>query len=198
NLRTRLPRSSKRGMPSPRNAADAKEQAARRKVAGRKSQVVLERGAALSRAIKSFAFAAVAFFALAAAASFAAHGPLRAFRSGSRATVTPPSGNAPGALCRAQRNAMGGAAFSQLWFGRANAARGGMRKCVAYMKSADTLGTAATVEHGIMRAVATCKADRRNHPAAFRRRFGVNTRSSNALGKCIRGRSNLSARKAGR
>lgn len=152
----------------------------------------------MSKAVKTFAFAAVAFFALAAAASFAAHRPAGAFRSGNRATVTPPSSDAPGALCRAQRNAMGGAAFSQLWFGRADAARGGMRKCVAYMKSADTLGRAATVEHGIMRAVAKCKADRRDHPATFRRRFGVNTRSANALGKCIRGRSNLSTRGAGR
>ena len=152
----------------------------------------------MSRAVKSFALAAAAFFALAAAASFAAYGPAGAFRSANRTTVTPPPGPAPGRLCGTQRGAMGAAAFSQVWAGRANAGRSAMGRCVNFMTSAKEQGTASTVQRGIMRAVATCKADRRKDPAAFRRLFGTNTSSSNALGKCVRSRSKLSARRVGR
>jgi hypothetical protein len=152
----------------------------------------------MSRVVKSFALSAAALFTLFAAASFAAHGPIGAFRSAKRTTVAPPSAEAPGWLCRAQRDAMGAAAFSQVWAGKANAGRSGMRKCVAYMTRADAQGTASTVEHTIMRAVATCKAARGRDPSAFRRRYGTNTGSSNALGRCVRSVTKLSARRVGR
>ena len=150
------------------------------------------------RAFRSFVIAAIALLTLGAAVSFAAHGPGFALRSDKRATVTPPANEASGWLCRAQRDAMGAAAFSQLWAGRTAAARNAMRACTSYMTSANTNGTATAMEHRIMTAVATCKAARRSNPAAFARQFGSNTRSANGLGRCVRARSKLSSRRAGR
>lgn len=150
------------------------------------------------RAFRSLVIAAVALLTLGAAVSFAAHGPGFALRSDKRATVTPPANEASGWLCRAQRDAMGAAAFSQVWAGRTTAARNAMRACVSYMTSENTNGTATAMEHRIMTAVATCKATRRSNPAAFARQFGSNTKSANALGRCVRSRSRLSSRRAGR
>ena len=36
-----------------------------------------------------------------------------------------------------------------------------------------------------MPAARTCKAERATAPAAFRAKYGKNTRKSNALGKCV-------------
>jgi hypothetical protein len=73
-----------------------------------------------------------------------------------------------------------------------------MRSCVTYMRRADANGAAPTAERRIMNAVAACKAQRRNSPDVFRRTFGTNTSSSNALGKCVRSRAKLSTRRVGR
>ncbi len=152
----------------------------------------------MSRAFRSFVIAAAALLTLGVAVSLAAHVPGGAFRSDKRSTVTPPAAQAPGALCRAQRNAMGAAAFSQVWTGRTSAARKAMSACVSYMKRANANGTVAAMQNHVMSAVATCKAARRSNPAAFARQFGSNTGSANALGKCVRSRSKLSSGRAGR
>jgi len=150
------------------------------------------------RAFRSFVIAAAALLTLGVAVSLAAHVPGGAFRSDKRSTVPPPAAQAPGRLCRAQRNAMGAAAFSEVWAVGTTPAQKAMSACVSYMKRANTNGTAAAVQRRVMSAVATCKAARHSDPAAFARQFGSNTGSANALGKCVRSRSGLTSGRAGR
>jgi hypothetical protein len=150
------------------------------------------------RAFKSFALAAAALLTLGAAVSLAAHVPGGALRSAKHSTVAPPSASAPTKFCRAQRTAMGAAAFSQVWTGHTGAAAGAMRACVKYMKSANSNGTATTTQHRIMNAVTTCKADRRRNLASFASTFGTNTNAKNALGRCVKSRSKLNTGRVGR
>lgn len=154
----------------------------------------------MNRAVRSFAVAAAALLALAAAASVAAHTTAGTLRSARRATVPPPSADpiAPGGLCRAQRDAMGAAAFNQLWVASPAAARAAMGRCVTSMAKAGTQGQASQVQRSIMTALQTCKSMRRADAAAFRKRFGTNTSASNALGKCVRSRTKLRARRVAR
>jgi hypothetical protein len=93
---------------------------------------------------------------------------------------------------------MGTAAFNQAWVARPAAPRAAMSRCVTFMAKADANDQASQVERSIMSALQTCKSMRSADPAAFRRQFGTNTRSSNALGKCVRSRAKLSARRVGR
>ena len=149
----------------------------------------------MTRTTRIVIASAVAMLALGTAASFGAHGPAGAFRSLARLTVTPPSSSdpmQPGWLCRAQRDAMGSPAFRQMWAGNPKSVRG-MGTCVNYMAGAKKQGTAAKVENRVLSAVQTCKADLRNHPASFRKRFGKTTKGSNALGRCVRSRSGVSS-----
>ena len=88
------------------------------------------------RAFRSLVIATAALLTLGAAVSFAAHVPGGAFRSDKRSTVSPPAAHAWGRLCRAQRDAMGAAAFSQFW------GQEGMSACVSYVKRANPNGTA--------------------------------------------------------
>jgi hypothetical protein len=136
----------------------------------------------------------VALLALGVAAAFAAHTPAGALRSAKRATVTP-AGNdplTPGWLCRAQRDALGKAPFSQLWAGNAAAPRSAMGRCVTSMAKADAQGKAAQTERRIMAAYGACRRMLNTDGAAFRKRFGTNTHTSNALGKCVRARTRSS------
>jgi len=136
----------------------------------------------------------VALLVLGVAAAFAAHTPAGALRSAKRATVTP-AGNdpmTPGWLCRAQRDAMGKAPFSQYWAGNAAAPRSAMGRCVTSMSKADAQGKAARTERTILAAYRGCRRMLAADRAAFRRRFGSNTHTSNALGKCVRARTSSS------
>lgn len=135
-----------------------------------------------------------AMLVLGTAVSLAAQGPAGAFRSLARMTVTPPSNDPtePGWLCRAQRDAMGSPAFRQAWGGNPKSVRG-MGTCVNYMTGAKKQGKSAQVERHVMAAVHSCKSDSRNHPATFQKQFGKTTKSSNALGKCVRSRSGISS-----
>jgi hypothetical protein len=136
----------------------------------------------------------VALLALGVAAAFAAHTPAGALRSAKRATVTP-AGNdpmTPGWLCRAQRDAMGRAPFNQLWAGNAAAPRSAMGRCVTSLAEAAAEGKAARTERTILAAYQACRRMLSTDRAAFRKRFGTNTRTSNALGKCVRARTRSS------
>jgi hypothetical protein len=136
----------------------------------------------------------VALLALGVAAAFAAHTPAGALRSAKRATVTP-AGNdpmTPGWLCRAQRDALGAASFSQFWAGNAAAPRSAMGRCVTSMAKAAAQGKAARTERTILAANRTCRRMLNADGTAFRRRFGANTHTSNALGKCVRARTRSS------
>jgi hypothetical protein len=93
---------------------------------------------------------------------------------------------------------MGAAAFSQLWKGNPGASATALSACVKYMKGAGSNGTATATQNRIMTAAATCKADRRSNPGAFAQKFGTNTTSANALGRCVRSRSKLNTGRAGR
>jgi hypothetical protein len=129
-----------------------------------------------------------ALIVLGGAAAFAAQTPAGALRSVMRATATPPSNDplAAGWLCRAQRDALGAASFSQLWAENRAAPRSTMGRCVTFMAKASAQGKASQVERSILAAQEACKRMRGNHPAAFRKQFGANTSRSNALGKCVR------------
>jgi len=148
----------------------------------------------MNRTTRTFLVSVVAMLALGTTASMAAHGPAGAFRSLARLTVSPAPNDPmePGWLCRAQRDAMGSPAFSQAW-GRSPKSKRGMGVCVTHMAVAMNEGKAAQVEHRVMLAVHACKADGRHHSASFRRRFGKTTKSSNALGRCVRFRSGIGA-----
>jgi hypothetical protein len=154
----------------------------------------------MNRASRSISIAVVSLFALGAAVAFAAHSPAGAFRSAKRATVAPPSTNsvAPAWLCRAQRDLMGAASFNQLWARSPSASRNGMGRCAAFMAQADAHGAAPQVERSIMSAYQACVRMRRVDVAAFRRQFGTNSRNSNAIGRCVRARSKVVARKVSR
>ncbi len=135
-----------------------------------------------------------ALLALGVAAAFAAQTPAGALRSAKRATVTPPAKDpmTPGWLCGAQRDAMGRASFNQLWAGNAAAPRSAMGRCVTSMGKAAAQGTAAQTERAILAANGACRRMLNADAAAFRRRFGTNTHTSNALGKCVRARTRSS------
>jgi hypothetical protein len=148
----------------------------------------------MNRASRSISIAVVSLFALGAAVAFAAHSPAGAFRSAKRATVAPP----PAWLCRAQRDLMGAASFNQLWARSPSASRNGMGRCAAFMAQADAHGAAPQVERSIMSAYQACVRMRRVDVAAFRRQFGTNSRNSNAIGRCVRARSKVVARKVSR
>jgi hypothetical protein len=128
---------------------------------------------------------------LGVAAAVAAHTPAGALRSAKRATVTPPSNDplVPGWLCRAQRDALGTATFNQLWGGRPAAQKSAMGRCVTLMANADAQGRASQMERSIMAAHQACMRMRKTNSAGFRKRFGVSTNRSNALGRCIRART---------
>jgi hypothetical protein len=147
----------------------------------------------MPRVSRSLSIAAAALFALGAAAAVAAHTPAGALRSAKRATVTPPSNDplVPGWLCRAQRDAMGAASFNELWAGNPRAPQSAMRKCVTSMAKANVKGTAAQVQRSLLAAYQACKRMRRADAAAFRKRFGPTTSTSNALGKCVRARTSV-------
>jgi hypothetical protein len=136
----------------------------------------------------------VALLALGVAAAFAAHTPVGARRSAKRATVTPPTNDpmTPGWLCRAQRDAMGAAPFSQFWAGNAAAPRSAMGRCVTSMAKATAQGKAARTERTLLAAYRACRRMLNADGTAFRRRFGTNTHTSNALGKCVRARTRSS------
>jgi hypothetical protein len=154
----------------------------------------------MNRVTRSVSIAAAALLALGAAAAVAAQTPAGAFRSAKRATVTPPSKDPrlPGWLCRAQRDAMGAAPFNQLWAANPGAPRSAMGKCVTSMAKADAQGRASQVESSILNAYQACNRTRSANPAAFRKRFGTNSGTSNALGKCVRARTKLVARRVSR
>jgi hypothetical protein len=144
----------------------------------------------MSRAVRVVVAAVVALSALGGAVSLAAYAPGGALRSASRATSAPAADSArPGWLCRAQRDAMGREAFNQLWAGAPHA-RNGMGKCVTAMAEAKSVGRAGDVEQSVMAAVRSCRVSRHSNPGSFRRRFGRSTKTSNALGKCVRARTN--------
>jgi hypothetical protein len=149
----------------------------------------------MNRVSRSLCIAAAAVLALGAAAALAAHTPAGALRSAKRATVTPPSKDplVPGWLCRAQRDAMG-ASFNELWAGNPRAPQSAMGKCVTSMAKANAEGRASQVERGVLAAYQTCKRMRKANAAAFRKRFGATTGTSNALGKCVRARTSVFAR----
>jgi hypothetical protein len=136
----------------------------------------------------------VALLAVGVAGAFAAHSPTGALRSAKRATVTPPAKDptTPGWLCRAQRDAMGKASFNQLWAANAAAPRSAMGRCVTSMAKAAAQGKAALTERTILAAYRTCRGMLNVDGAAFRKRFGTNTHTSNALGKCVRARTRSS------
>lgn len=144
----------------------------------------------MSRVTRLFIIVA-ALLALGVAAAFAAHTPAGALRSAKRATVTPPSKDpmVPGWLCRAQRDALGAASFSQLWAGRPGTPRTAMGSCVTFMAKAAAHGKASQIERSVLAAYQTCTRLRRADAAAFRKRFGAATSTSNALGKCVRART---------
>jgi hypothetical protein len=136
----------------------------------------------------------VALLALGVAAAFAAHTPAGVLRSAKRATVTPPANDpmTPGWLCRAQRDAMGMASFNQLWAGNAAAPRSAMGLCVTSMAKAAAQGKVARTERTILAAYRACRRMLNTDGPAFRKRFGTNTHTSNALGKCVRARTRSS------
>jgi hypothetical protein len=136
----------------------------------------------------------VALLALGVAAAFAAHTPAGALRSAKRATVTPPANDpmTPGWLCRAQRDALGAASFSQFWAGNAAAPRSAMGRCVTSMAKAAAHGKAARTERTILAANRACLRMLNTDGVTFRQRFGDNTHTSNALGKCVRARTRSS------
>jgi hypothetical protein len=136
----------------------------------------------------------VALLALGVAAAFAAHTPAGALRSAKRATVTPPVKDpmTPGWLCGAQRDSMGRASFNQLWAGNAAAPRSAMGRCVTSMAKAAAQGKAAQTERTILAAYRACRRMLNADGTAFRKRFGTNTQTSNALGKCVRARTRSS------
>lgn len=152
----------------------------------------------MQRVFRSFALAAAVLLALGGAAALAAYGPAHALRSANRATVSPPAENAPAWLCRAQRDAMGAAAFNQFWAARARSGRNATAKCIAYMAHANAQGSGAATERTIMSSVQLCKTERRSNPAGFRRHFGATTHATNALGKCVRAHAKLVGRRTGR
>ena len=88
--------------------------------------------------------------------------------------------------CRAEQadtafaDSHGGKTFDQ-FYGTGKNGNNAFGKCVSSKAKAanDAADTAVT------NAARTCKAERASDPAAFRAKYGKNTRKSNALGKCV-------------
>ena len=91
-------------------------------------------------------------------------------------TPAPSTQDAAQAACRAQRTAIGDAAFKQLYGTNANKANAfGM--CVSKAsKSAQENDSAA---------VGACKTEQAADRAAFAKKYGTNKNGTNALGKCV-------------
>ncbi|MFL5961842.1 MAG: hypothetical protein ACJ757_02970 [Gaiellaceae bacterium] len=89
-------------------------------------------------------------------------------------TITVPSTQASAeAACRAQRTAIGAAAFKQLYANKSNA----FGKCVSNaVKKAGAHNAAA---------LKTCKTEQAADRAAFATKYGTNKNGTNALGNCV-------------
>jgi len=75
--------------------------------------------------------------------------------------ITPqqrPADQNPARLCAAQRSALGGAAFNELWGRNAND-RNAFGKCVSALRRARREGTILAAQSAIMTAVTSCKAE---------------------------------------
>jgi hypothetical protein len=88
--------------------------------------------------------------------------------------------------CRAERadpnfaTAHGGKTFAQFYGTNAND-RNAFGKCVSRQARATT----AAQQHAQLTAAATCRAEQRSDPAAFKVKYGTNRNRSNAFGKCV-------------
>ena len=89
------------------------------------------------------------------------------------ADTTPAQQSAAEAACRAQRTAIGDAAFKLLYANKSNA----FGKCVSTaVKNAAANHTAA---------VTSCKAEQAADSAAFAKKYGTGKNGMNALGRCV-------------
>jgi hypothetical protein len=75
---------------------------------------------------------------------------------------------------------MGEANFKSTYGTNANKSNA-FGKCV----SRQARGTTAEQQHARLTAAATCRAEQRRDPAAFKRKYGTNRNKSNAFGKCV-------------
>ena len=91
-------------------------------------------------------------------------------------TPAPSTQDAAQAACRAQRTAIGDAAFKQLYGTNANKSNAfGM--CVSKASK--------SAEANDAKALNTCKTDQAADRVAFAKKYGTNKNGTNALGKCV-------------
>ena len=88
-------------------------------------------------------------------------------------TPSPAAQAAAQAACRAQRTAIGDAAFKLLYANKSNA----FGKCVS------TAVKNAAANHAA--AVASCKTEQAADSAAFAKKYGTGKNGTNALGRCV-------------
>jgi hypothetical protein len=74
----------------------------------------------------------------------------------------------------------GGKTFEQ-YYGTNRNRHNAFGNCVSRKAQAMT----AEQQHAQLNAVATCRAEQRNDPAAFKVKYGTNRNKSNAFGKCV-------------
>lgn len=88
--------------------------------------------------------------------------------------------------CRAQRTALGPAAFKALYGANEND-RNAFGKCVSKLARAEQKdpGAAAAERREVAAAAKACRAEREQNAAAFREKYGTNRNKANAFGKCV-------------
>jgi len=81
--------------------------------------------------------------------------------------------------CKAQRDALGRAAFRELYGTNANKANA-FGRCVEKTK-----GTMPEQRESVLSAAQDCKTEWKADPAAFAQKYGTNANKRNAFGKCV-------------
>jgi hypothetical protein len=99
------------------------------------------------------------------------------------AQTTPTTPN-PSQQCRAQRTAMGTAAFAQLYGTNANRSN-------AFGKCVSKIARAQRSEHSA--AVSACRDERTADAAAFANKYGTGKNKRNAFGKCVSSKARAAA-----
>ena len=100
------------------------------------------------------------------------------------APVSTPTWKNASKACKAQRAAMGDAAFKALYGTNANKSNA-HGKCVSAMNKAKSNGNGSAAHRAALSAAKACKTERAADPAAFRAKYGTNANKSNAFGKCV-------------